>query len=123
MPRGLLALFDAELVHIHTKKLMSKKKAPTKTSPAKSKTTTGGPARAADAAADVLDVKMAGTQALAQSMPYNPTKPGEYGTLAARGPEEGAHVQPPDPIVGASTVTESNSSDKVGSGVATPGDN
>ena len=103
---------------------MSKKKASGKTSPAKAKATTGGPARgAADKAGDVLDVKMAGTEALAASLPYNPTKASEYGELAARGPEEGAHVDPPDPIVGASTVTESNSSDKVGTGVPTPGTN
>ena len=72
---------------------------------------------------DVLDVKMAGTETVAASMPYNPTKPNEYGELATRGPEEGAHVDLPDPIVGASTVTESNGSDKVGSGVPTPGHN
>ena len=103
---------------------MSKKKASGKTSPAKAKATAGGPARGgADALADVLDVKMAGTETVAASMPYNPTKPNEYGTLAERGPEEGAHAEPPDPIVGASTVTESNSSAKVGTGVPTPGEN
>jgi len=103
---------------------MSKKKASGKTSPAKAKATAGGPARGgADALADVLDVKMAGTETVAASMPYNPTKPNEYGTLAERGPEEGAHAVPPDPIVGASTVTESNSSAKVGTGVPTPGEN
>ena len=107
-----------------TKRLMSKKKATGKTSPAKAKATVSGPAHpGSDATGDVLDAKMAGTQAVAASLPYNATKANEYGELATRGPVEGAHVELPDPIVGASTVTESNSSAKVGSGVPTPGDN
>ncbi|MEO7271327.1 MAG: catalase [Vicinamibacterales bacterium] len=103
---------------------MSKKKASGKTSPSKAKATAGGPARGGTSApVDVLDVKMAGTQAVAASLPYNAIKANEYGDLATQGPEEGPHVDLPDPIVGASTVTESTSNGKVGTGVPSPGDN
>ena len=65
---------------------------------------------------DDLAAKVAGTEKLAASFPYNATKPLEYGPDAALHPPAGAARKPHDPIVGASTVTERNGSDKVGSG-------
>ena len=60
--------------------------------------------------------KLAATQTLAASIPYNVNKPLEYDPAAAISPKAGVHVKPEDPIVGASTVTEANGSEKVGSG-------
>jgi catalase len=56
---------------------------------------------------------MAGTEALASAMPFNPTKAGEYGR-AALDPQPGASVEPPDGRVVASTLTEVFASPKVG---------
>ena len=60
--------------------------------------------------------KMTASQALAAGMPQNPTKGGEYGE-AARKPQAGASVTPPSALAGASTTSENQSSDKVGTGV------
>src|SRR6188508_2238510 len=89
-----------------------------------SRATVSGPAApdasgAGDAAAD----KAAGTQDVASAFPYNPNKAAEYDPDAALAPPEGASVKPADPIVGASTVTELNGSDKVGSGGPNIGQN
>ena len=65
---------------------------------------------------DDLDAKLAGTQELASSIPFNANKALEYDPDAATAPEPGQSVVPHDPIVGASTVTEMNGSEKVGSG-------
>jgi catalase len=80
--------------------------------------TVSGPAEpSADAhSSDDLTAKAAGTQALAAKFPFNANKPLEYDPDAAVKPEPGAWQKPDDPIVGASTVTEKNGSDKVGSG-------
>ncbi|QOY61661.1 catalase [Lysobacter sp. H21R4] len=48
------------------------------------------------------------------AMPYNPTKPAEYGHDNARAPSEGAHNPPASALVGASTLAETNHSDKTG---------
>ena len=64
----------------------------------------------------MLAEKVAGTQDLASAFPFNPNKGAEYDPDAALAPPEGPSVKPTDPIVGASTVTELNASDKVGSG-------
>jgi catalase len=67
-------------------------------------------------AGDILAEKTAGTQDVASAFSYNPNKAAEYDPDAALAPPKGASVKPADPIVGASTVTELNGSDKVGSG-------
>jgi catalase len=59
--------------------------------------------------------KAAAEKQLAADMPFNPTKPGEYGD-AARTPAEGDHHQPQDPAATGSTSSEIVGSDKVGSG-------
>jgi catalase len=65
---------------------------------------------------DDLAAKIAGTDELASSFPYNATKAAEYDPDAFLHPPEGAATKPHDPIVGASTVTEMAGSEKVGSG-------
>jgi catalase len=83
-----------------------------------SRSTVSGPAEssARETSDDAQTAKAAATQALAASMPFNVTKPLEYDPEAAVSPAEGVHSKPDDPIAGASTVTEANGSEKVGSG-------
>ena len=83
-----------------------------------SRATVSGPAGAgsADTTADVLAAKLVGTDELAVSLPFNTIKASEYEPRVLEGPEQGPSVAPRDPIVGASTVTERNDSEKVGSG-------
>ena len=72
---------------------------------------------------DDLAAKVAGTQELAAAFPYNANKPFEFDAGAAVHPHPGATAKPRDPIVGASTVSEVNGSDKVGSGAPPIGQN
>ena len=82
-----------------------------------SRATVSGPARPdASGAGDIVAEKAAGTQDVASAFPFNPNKAAEFDPDAALAPREGASAKPADPIVGASTVTERNGSDKVGSG-------
>jgi catalase len=83
-----------------------------------SRSTVSGPSvsasKARDKANDVLAAKAAGTAELAASFPFNAAKAGEH---SRKGPPEtpaGQSVPPPDPSVVASTLTEANSSQKVG---------
>jgi catalase len=104
----------------------SKQRPSVPTRPAReSRATVSGPAHpsASSRSADDLTAKMAGTQDLASASPYNPTKASEYDPDAAVAPPAGATLEPHDPIVGSSTVTESHGSDKVGSGGPTIGTN
>ena len=81
------------------------------------RSTVSGPA-AKNGYQDVTDdatAKVAGTEAMAAAMPFNAAKPSEYGEASSE-PAVGQSVDPPHPIVGASTLSESNSSEKVGSG-------
>jgi len=112
---------------------MAKSTRPSKTAKNKStvrnsRTTVSGPAEPdasgagdpaepdASGAGDIVAEKAAGTQVVASAFPFNPNKAAEYNPGASLAPPEGASVKPKDPIVGASTVTELNGSDKVGSG-------
>jgi catalase len=65
---------------------------------------------------------MAGTEEVAGAFPFNAAKPTEFGEKARR-PAVGQSVEAPDPIVGASTLSESNASEKLGGGNPTPGFN
>ena len=81
------------------------------------RSTVSGPA-AKNGYQDVTDdatAKVAGTEAMAAAMPFNAAKPSEYGEASSE-PAVGQSVDPPHPIVGASTLSESNASEKVGSG-------
>ena len=90
-----------------------------------SRATVSGPAHpaASPETADDLTAKMAATEDLVARMPFNANKPLEYDPAAAISPEEGAHLEPEDPIVGSSTVQEKNGSEKVGSGSPVVGTN
>ena len=68
----------------------------------------------AEAAADRLAAKMAGTDELARSFPFNAIKASEYGRQGALNPPEGQSEDPPSSDVSASTITETNISDKTG---------
>jgi len=108
---------------------MAKSSRPAKTAKNKStvrnsRTTVSGPAEPdASGTGDSVAEKAAGTQDLASAFPFNPNKLAEYDPDAALAPPEGASVKPADPIVGASTVSEMNGSDKVGSGSPNLGQN
>jgi len=81
-----------------------------------SRATVSGPAKPGRAAGDILAEKAAATQDLASAFPFNPNKAAEFDPDAVMAPPEGASVKPRDPIAGASTVSETNGSEKVGSG-------
>ncbi len=75
-----------------------------------------GPARRdIPAIADAASEKLAGAEAVAGAFPFNAAKPTEFGD-AARTPATGQSVEPPDPAVTGSTLSETNASEKVGSG-------
>jgi catalase len=89
-----------------------------------SRTTISGPAAPDNSGTgDVLAEKVAGTQQVASAFPFNEIKSAEYDPAAALTPPEGPTAQPSDPIVGASTVSESNASEKTGSGGPNIGQN
>src|SRR5581483_9752046 len=72
---------------------------------------------------DDLAEKMAATEEVVSAIPYNPIKAQEYDPDAALAPPSGEAVEARDPIAGASTVTEANSTEKAGSGGAPVGMN
>ena len=89
-----------------------------------SRTTVSGPAQPdRSGRGDIAAEKAAGTQETASAMPFNRIKNAEYDPKAALTPPEGPSVRPADPIVGASTVSEVNGSEKTGSGGPNPGHN
>lgn len=71
----------------------------------------GGPAGITDAAT----AKIAGIEAVAAAFPHNAAKPSEFGADAME-PAMGQSVEPSNPIVSGSTLTEVNASEKVGKG-------
>ena len=92
--------------------------------------TVGGPAAgiAADPALSAtgpsigaLAARQAGTQALASAIPANPLKAADHGLAAGHAPIEGPCVAPPSDSVTGSTLSEINTSDKVGSGAIAAG--
>lgn len=108
--------------HTMPKRPQSKRQPPLTEAPGADSTTRNGRSTLSGAAhpdqpvsRDVLLAKVAASQDLAKSFPFNPNKPSEYDT-AALSPEPGAFSEPRDPLATASTVSESNASDKVGSG-------
>jgi len=100
----------------------------TKANPLKSssRATVSGPSfkpgEASALANDMLAAKVAGTGELAAAMPYNLAKPSEYSRKGPPIAVEGQNIAPPDPSVTGSTLTEANTSLKVG-GVAPGGTN
>jgi catalase len=89
-----------------------------------SRTTVSGPAVPdTSGRGDVAADKTAATQAVASAFTFNPQKAAEYDPAAALAPPEGTSVTPRDPIAGASTVSELNGSEKLGSGGPNIGQN
>jgi catalase len=85
-----------------------------RTGKAPAKTTVSGPSRpAVPSDDDVLAQKMAGVEELSASISFNANKEDEFGGAEA---SQGTCETPKNPVVGASTISEGNSSDKVGSG-------
>jgi catalase len=101
---------------------MAKKKKQSSSTAAKSternsRATVGGPAQPdGSGLGDALAEKTAAAAELAAAIPHNAIKASEYDADAAVAPEPGRRVKSRDPLAGASTVTESNGSEKTGSG-------
>ncbi|HEX2644930.1 MAG TPA: catalase, partial [Thermoanaerobaculia bacterium] len=97
-------------------------KAPRKNNKSAAKSTVSSPAQGvADLTGDPAVRKARNTDSLAAAFPVNVNKPAEYGE-AARTPQPGAVAEPADREVTASTLTEINTSPKVGT-QARPGFN
>jgi catalase len=85
---------------------------------AASRNTASGPSRpAAGPAGDLPSARASGVQALSAAFPFNANKPLEIGRAHAIAPPEGQTAEPASPIVTGSTLSEANSSDKVGDGL------
>src|SRR6478752_9906521 len=91
----------------------SKKTAAARTGQTSSRTTTSGPSRRSSVVRDAASAKMEATEMVAEAFPFNAAKPSEYGK-AALAPQPGQNVEPPDSNVGASTLSERNSTPKTG---------
>ncbi len=72
---------------------------------------------------DILAVKAADTEAMVSQVTHNINKPGEFGAANAVAPPTGFSVEAPSPVVGSSTVSEANASDKTGTGDSPEGVN
>ncbi|HEY2418201.1 MAG TPA: catalase [Steroidobacteraceae bacterium] len=105
-----------------TSKRPSRKRSQGAASKSTARSTVGGPAhRAAAPAGDPAAVKLAGTDALAAQFPFNAQKDSEFGDPPV--PATGKSAAPRDPSVVASTLTESTTSDKLGTGSVVAGAN
>ena len=90
---------------------------------ASARNTDSGPASmGAAAGSDPMAEKMAQTEALVASMPFNPNKAAEHGFASSIAPKQGATSEPESRLPTGSTLSEENSSDKTG-GVAPEGVN
>lgn len=77
--------------------------------------TDSGPASAPDKNAAQPALRQARAKGeTVESMPFNRGKPAEHGRDNAHNPPAGEHVEPPSPDVMASTLSEENESEKVG---------
>jgi len=68
-----------------------------------------------DSVRDLASAKIAGQEAVAAAFPFNAAKPSEFGNKASQ-PATGQAVEPAEPFVGGSTLSETNASSKVGKG-------
>jgi len=68
-----------------------------------------------DSVRDLASAKIAGQEAVAAAFPFNAAKPSEFGNKALQ-PATGQAVEPAEPFVGGSTLSETNASPKVGKG-------
>ena len=107
---------------------MAKSKPPKPTSEKSNKrnsrATVSGPAEPdRSGRGDRLAEKTAAAADVAAAFPYNPLKASEYDPGAAVAPLPGPAVKPHDSLAGASTVSEMNGSEKLGSGGPNIGQN
>jgi catalase len=77
--------------------------------------TDSGPSRVAAVEGDLPAEQAAQAQALAAAMPHNPTKAAEHGFANGVKPQPGATAEPASRLATGSTLSEENSSEKVGS--------
>jgi catalase len=96
----------------------SKAKRASSAKPGSSKTAVGttvsGPSDPDPAAGTAMAVHAEEQETLAAGMPFNSTKPSEYGARHASAPIEGNHAEMPSPTTGAGTLSERNESMKTG---------
>nr|MBA3658282.1 catalase [Gemmatimonadales bacterium] len=71
----------------------------------------------------MLADKVAGTEDLSAAMRYNVNKAAEHGHDGATAPPEGVTAEPPHPSVTGSTISETDASEKAGSGTPPQGVN
>ena len=89
-----------------------------------SRTTVSGPAQPdSSGTGDLAAEKAASAQDVASSFVFNRIKAAEYDPDSASAPPEGPRVRPSDPISGASTISELEGSEKIGSGGPNIGQN
>src|SRR6201995_5814233 len=93
-------------------------KSSTSSAKSSSRATAGGPTDKGGAAAitDAATAKLAGTETVAASFPFNAAKPSEFGAAANRQPAPAQSAEPPHPMVAGSTLSETNASEKLGKG-------
>ena len=84
--------------------------------------TDSGPAKSVDVSEDPASLKMAQTDALAAAMPFNATKASEHGFAQGLNPPPGNTATPASNLPGGSTLSEQNTSEKIG-GPSAPGVN
>jgi catalase len=82
-------------------------------------TTVSGPSRPAARLTELAD-HAAEQQTLAESVPFNPAKPTEYGAPSNAAPPEGSHQSMPSATTGAGTLSEKNESLKTGPATLEP---
>jgi catalase len=92
---------------------MAKKKPARRPNTSSARSTVSGPSRRLAGTRDAAAAKMAATELVAEAFPFNAAKPSEFGK-AALTPQPGQNVEPPHPSVGASTLSERNTSAKTG---------
>jgi catalase len=82
-------------------------------------TTVSGPSHPTASVTELAD-HAAEQQALVESVPFNSTKPAEYGVRSASASPEGVHQPMPSPSTGAGTLSEKNASAKTGPAALEP---
>jgi catalase len=91
------------------------KKSSTQSTKRNSRATVSGPAQGdGSGSADALAAKMADTQKLAASFDFNAIKPAEFDPASRTSPPVGPSASARNPLVGSSTVSELNETEKTG---------
>ena len=83
-------------------------------------TTASGPSHPGGSQSSDMATHAAEQQSLSAAMPFNSTKPNEYGIRNAAAPVQGVHTEIPSPSAGASTLSEINGTAKTGAAALGP---